>query len=352
MSKIRFILLPFSWIFAGIAALRNLFFDAGILKSTSYNLPVISVGNITVGGTGKTPFAEYLIGRFSETMRCALLSRGYGRDTKGVVIADNASTYNDIGDEPMQMKMKFPNLAVVVAEKRTLGMETLLNLHSPPEIVIMDDAYQHRYVKPDFSVLIMDYYRPVWKDFCLPAGNLRESKKGIKRADVIVINKCPANLTMDEAQSIKEKLKPENEQNLFFTSISYKEPVSLTGKSDKTFCQVVESTKAPLVAIAGIGNPEPFFEMAKKFGALAKTFRFRDHHKFSINDFNKIISSTSHDEMPLILTTEKDAIRIKAIPELTPQLANSIWYVPIELDFLFNDKILFDKKIDNYVTKN
>ena len=348
MSNIRFLLLPFSWIFAGIAALRNYFFDKGILKSTSYNLPVISVGNITVGGTGKTPFAEYLIGRFSETASCALLSRGYGRETKGVVVAGNSSTFSDIGDEPMQMKMKFPNLAVVVAEKRTLGMETLLNQPNPPEIVIMDDAYQHRYVKPGFSVLIMDYFRPVWKDFCLPAGNLRESKKGIKRADVIIINKCPANLTPDEAQSIKEKLNPENKQSLFFTSINYKEPVSLTGKSDKTFRQVVESKKTPLVAVAGIGNPEPFFEMAKKFGAPVKTFRFRDHHKFNIDDFNKIIS----DEMPLIITTEKDAVRIKAIRELNPQLANSIWYVPIELDFLFNDKNLFDKKIDNYVTKN
>ena len=360
----RVLLLPFSWLFAGIIRLRNLFFDKGIVNSVSYSLPVISVGNITVGGTGKTPLTEYIIRTMSESFRCALLSRGYGRKTKGAIVADDNSTYADIGDEPMQIKAKFDEISVVVSEKRKLGIEMLLKLQHPPDMVVMDDAFQHRYVKPNFSILVMDYFRPIWKDFLLPAGNLREPKSEIKRAEVVIVNKCPNNLSSEEATYIKNKLKLQEHQQLFFTSISYKEPVPLikTMKQElpvidaaNHFQQIVQEKKNSIIAVAGIGNPIPFFEMIKSYGKPIKTFRFKDHHRFTIKDINKMVEnskSENSDETPLIITTEKDAVRIKAIPELNANVAANVWYIPIELIFLFNNKFLFDKILYNYVRKN
>ena len=348
----RLLLLPLTWIFAGIIALRNLFFDKEIFKSVSYSIPVISVGNITVGGTGKTPLTEYIIRLLSDKKRCALLSMGYGRKSKGARLADVSSSFKDIGDEPMQIKSKFNNLIVAVAEKRVEGMEILLNLPQPPEIVILDDAFQHRYINPKLSILVMDYYRPVWKDFILPAGNLRESRKNIKRADIVVINKCPKNLSVEEADFIKNKLKLSDYQQLFFTAIDYKEPVRIDNSINQPFSKIIKEKKNPIAAVAGIGNPNPFFDMVKNFGKPVKTFRFSDHYHFTISDINKIINNiqnTSNDELPLILTTEKDAVRIKAIPELTPLQASYFWYIPIELLFLFENQFLFDDFLQNKI---
>ncbi|MCL2073435.1 MAG: tetraacyldisaccharide 4'-kinase [Marinilabiliaceae bacterium] len=361
----RVLLLPFSWIFAVIIGLRNFFFDRGILKSEVFSLPIISVGNITLGGTGKTPLSEYIIRTFSGSLRCGFLSRGYGRLTKGALLADSNSTFVEIGDEPKQLKSKFENLLVVVSEKRRIGMQKLLNLPHPPDLVVLDDAYQHRYVKPGISILVMDYFRPIWKDFLLPAGNLREPQKNIKRADIIVVNKCPVDLSEKEADFIKNKLNLSKNQQLFFTSISYKEPISflhlmqnnsLTSEpSQKDFQKIIKEKKSPIIAVAGIGNPTPFFEMVKDYEKKVKTFRFKDHHRYTIFDINKIIFNTKCDncnETPLIITTEKDAFRMIAIRELDANLASKIWYIPIELIFLYNNKLIFDKILNNYVRKN
>ena len=346
----RLLLLPFSWIFLGITSFRNFLFDKKILKSKSYQLPVISIGNITVGGTGKTPLTEYIIGLLSDKMLCVMLSMGYGRKTKGALIANNSSTYKDIGDEPMQIKSKFKNLIVAVAEKRVHGMEALLKLPQPPEVVVLDDSFQHRYINPGLSILMMDYYRPVWEDFLLPAGNLRESRKSMKRADIVVVNKCPKNLSKYEMDIIKDKLKHNNHQRLFFTAIDYKEPVSLTNDVKEPFFDIIKDRKSPIITVAGIGNPLPFFEMVKNFGKPVNTFSFRDHYHFSISDINKIINSVKsldNDEPPLIITTEKDAVRIRAISGLTSFQASCIWYIPIELGFLFKNR--FDKLIYDFV---
>jgi tetraacyldisaccharide 4'-kinase len=351
----RLLLLPLAWIYAAITAIRNYLYDKGKLKSISYSIPVISVGNITAGGTGKTPLCEYIIDRLSYEMNCALLSRGYGRKTRGVVLADEVSTYKEIGDEPMQIKNKFEEICVVVAKKRTEGMDFLLSLPEPPKVVIMDDAFQHRQVKPGLSILVYDYHHPVWDDFVLPAGNLRESSRSIRRADIIIVNKCPRDLSEKEAEKIKKKLQLQSHQKLFFTTIYYDEPKQLYELNYLSLYEVLEEKTNPVKAIAGVANPKPFFKMVKSLVKLEKTMRFRDHYPYKISDINNIFIDTlkrDHKELPYVLTTEKDAIRIKAIPEMTNIMASFFWYFPIEFDFLFEKKREFDKIIDTYVKNN
>jgi tetraacyldisaccharide 4'-kinase len=348
MRYLRLLLLPFSVLYAMVVMVRNFLFDKGLLLSQAYKIPLISVGNLTVGGTGKTPLTEHIIRLVKTSKHCAVLSRGYGRKTKGVIIAGNNDSYSTIGDEPMQLKRKFGQLTVAVAEERRKGMDALLALPQPPEVVLLDDAFQHRYVKPGFSILVMDYYRPVWKDFCLPAGNLREPVSGKKRSDIVVVNKCPAELSQSEAVLIGEKLKLKKDQHLFFTSIGYKNPAPLMREnSGRDFFALLAETQEPLVVVAGIGNPAPFFKVAASFGKPVITMRFGDHHDFSAADIEAIQGRGSNSS--LILTTEKDAVRLAETEELPADFASRVWYLPIELEFLFEKKDDFDNLIKKYV---
>jgi tetraacyldisaccharide 4'-kinase len=350
--KLRRLLLPFSWLYALATTIRNRRFDSGQLPSQSYPLPIISVGNITVGGTGKTPLTEHLIRLLQPTYQVALLSRGYGRKTKGVKVADEKADYATIGDEPMQLKQKFPHLSVVVAEKRRDGITALLNLSTPPQVILMDDAFQHRYVKPGLSILVMDYHRPIWKDSCLPAGNLREPASGIKRADHIVVSKCPPDLSKKAADSIKKKLNIQPQQQLFFTTIRYGQPKKLKRtKHEKPFNQLLDQTLEPITLLAGIGNPTPFFQMAKKYGKPINKIQFPDHHDFTKQELHNIEEKIVNSNQPngLILTTEKDAVRLSASPHLSSQLADSIWYIPIEPTFLLNGEQQFKEMILQFV---
>jgi tetraacyldisaccharide 4'-kinase len=351
----RLLLLPFAWIYAAVTALRNLLFDKGFIKTETYKIPVISVGNITVGGTGKTPLSEYIIRKLSCEANCALISRGYGRKTKGVILADEISTHEEIGDEPMQILSKFDNISVVVAEKRTEGFDFLFKLRHPPDVVVMDDAFQHRYIKSGLSILLIDYTRPIWKDFVIPAGNLRESKKNIYRADIVIVNKCPRDLSEQEADKIKTKLKLKEHQTLFFTTLYYDEPIQLYDMNYDSFAYFCEDKNCPVVAMAGIGNPVPFFRKAKNIAKIYRTVSFRDHYRYNIKDINKIfIHSIKKNDfvLPAVLTTEKDAVKLRAIPELTKTMASFFWYIPIEIDFLFDSDTLFNKLINDYVRKN
>lgn len=350
----RRLLLPFSWIYALVTVVRNKLFDAAILPSTSYPLPVISVGNITVGGTGKTPLTEHLIRLLQTHHRIALLSRGYGRKTKGVILADHTATYESIGDEPMQMKQKFPNLMVAVAEKRTLGMEALLAQSPPPDIVLLDDAYQHRYVQPGFSILVTDYHRPMWKDLCFPAGNLREPASGLKRSQMVVVSKCPKDLSLDETQMIQRKLKVTSHQKVLFSAIDYGEPIQLIGSDSTTsFKETLNKNRHPLTVVAGIGNPKPFFKMAQQFGVPNNTMQFKDHHHFSASDLKEIEKSALNPDgtYGLILTTEKDAVRLAASEHLSKKMAQLIWYIPIQPEFLIDGENAFNEIILNYIKR-
>ncbi len=355
MFRLRRLLLPFSWLYAAVMALRNKMFDLGILPAVQYSLPVISVGNLTVGGTGKTPVTEHLLQLLLPTWRCATLSRGYGRKTKGVIISGTSDDYITIGDEPMQMRLKFPQATIAVAEKRVDGMSALLNLPSSPEVILLDDAFQHRYVKPGLSIMVIDYHRPLWKDTCLPAGNLREVASGINRAHVIIINKCPAELQKLEAQKLTQQLKLKNKQPVFFTTIDYKDPVCLTSNpSEGQLTQKLAVGKTSFLAISGIGNPAPFYESLKRYKTPFRTKTFKDHHSYTAEDLKEITSMQNPDPnvRTLIITTEKDAVRLRNSPGMTQELLSSIWYIPIGLKFLFDEQPTFDKIITDYAKEN
>jgi tetraacyldisaccharide 4'-kinase len=349
----RTLLFPFSIGYFLVVTIRNFLFNKGILKSRTYRIPVISVGNITVGGTGKTPLTEFLIRLLSPHYHCALLSRGYGRKTKGPILAGKNASPESIGDEPMQMKLKYPDLIVAVAEKRVSGMEKLLNLPSPPQVVLMDDAYQHRAVSPGLSILISDYYRPIYKDICLPAGNLREPVAGKKRAQIIIINKCPTDFSEREKNLVLKKLAPLSYQQVYFSSIAYHSPRKLfSSKTQEKIETKNHKINNPILAIAGIGNPVPFFAEVGKYSDKVETIAFRDHHDFTENDFNKILVQLERmGSKTIVLTTEKDAVKLKH-KSIIPELSEKIWYIPIELKILFNQQGTFIKTIENYVRSN
>ncbi|PWE00414.1 tetraacyldisaccharide 4'-kinase [Marinilabilia rubra] len=349
----RLLLLPFSWLFCFITRTRNFLYNRGVFKSKSYDLPIISVGNITVGGTGKTPLTELLIRTFSPEFRCALLSRGYGRKTKGPVLATESSTPLSIGDEPRQMQLKYPTLKVMVAEKRVLGISKLLKLTDPPQVILMDDAYQHRAVNPGFSILVVDYFRPMHKDFCLPAGNLREPLSGRKRANIMIVNKCPADLTKRESEIITRKLCPLAHQQIFFSCIDYQPPKKLFKTTEPdTSLSAGKFSKRPILAVAGIGNPVPFFKEARKYASQLETLSFRDHHDFTSGDIQKMAHTLKNmGSQTIVLTTEKDAVRLKD-KDLPLELSGKTWYIPIELEILFNEQDTFIKTVEHYVKKN
>ncbi len=347
----RLLLYPFSLIYCLITGIRNFLFDKNIFKSTNYTIPLISVGNLTVGGTGKTPLTEYLIKLLFTQYNCALLSRGYGRKTKGPLIADASATPEKIGDEPMQMKNKFSGLTVAVAEKRIAGMHQLLSLSTPPDVVLLDDAFQHRSVKPGFSILVTDFARPIYEDLCLPAGNLREPVSGKKRAQIILVNKCPANLSDKKRRVIENKLKVGETQQVFFSTVSYQSPRNLT-HTNHLLPKSKDDHPYPILALAGIANPKPFFNELKKYSNRITTLTFPDHHDFSISDLSKIerkLDETGNNAF--ILTTEKDAVRLKH-KKISQALADRIWYIPIEIKIMFNQQQAFNKSIEQYVKKN
>lgn len=354
MFRFRLLLLPFSWLYGTIMALRNKLFDFGVLPSTQYALPLISVGNLTVGGTGKTPVTEHLLHLLLPTYRCATLSRGYGRNTKGVIIAGGTDNFTTIGDEPMQMKRKFPQATVAVAERRVDGIAALLNLPAPPQVILLDDAFQHRYVKPGLSIMVVDYHRPLWKDTCLPAGNLRENASGINRAHIVIVNKCPEGLQKKEAQQLRQLLRLKNEQPVFFTTIDYNDPLPLTSNPiNESLIQILNREKT-FLAVSGIGNPGPFYHSLKRYQLPFTTKTFKDHHAYTADDLRLIANKQSTDpgaRIPII-TTEKDAIRLLDAPEITPELLSRIWYIPIRLKFLFNEHVTFDKIISDYAKNN
>ncbi len=337
--QIRRVLYPFSLLYGAVTSVRNKFFDWGILSSESYDIPIISIGNITVGGTGKTPFTEYLIRLLQKEYQLALLSRGYKRQTKGALLSDNNSTAGDIGDEPFQIKSKFPAVDVVVAEKRVDGIDIIKN-QTAAEVALMDDAYQHRYVKPGLSVLVIDYNRPLWNDLPFPAGNLRETKKGQKRADVILVNKCPATISEEERKKWIKKLKVHSKQQVFFSSITYGSIIDKEG-------QVIEIEGEIVLALAGIATPEPFFNYLKSRYSISKELVYPDHHSFTIKDVEKIKDELNKiGPKGIIISTEKDCTRLYGLDK---EIDKRLVYVPIQLQILFEEEKTLELIIRNYV---
>lgn len=336
MNILRKILFPFAILYGFITSFRNFLFDKGILKSHSFDLPIIAVGNLSVGGTGKTPQIEYLIRLLFPTNKIATLSRGYKRKSEGFILADASSNAEILGDEPFQFYQKFPNILVAVDANRKNGIEQLIKI-SKPDIILLDDAFQHRKVKAGFYILLTAYNDLYADDFILPTGNLRESRSGAERANVVVVTKCPRNLSDKEKNSIERKLQLDSLQKLFFTSIAYDEFIF----SEEKQLSVSEIKNSEKLLLAGIAKPEPFFDYLKNENDIVLTFP--DHHHFSEKDISEIKSKA---EGKIIITTEKDFMRLKGnLPK------EQLFYLPIKSEFLQNQEI-FDKTILSYVGNN
>lgn len=334
MNLVRKILFPFAILYGFITGIRNFLFDKGILKSYSFDVPVIAVGNLSVGGTGKTPQIEYLIRLLSPKYKVATLSRGYKRQSKGFVLADSTSNAEILGDEPFQFFSKFKNIQVAVDADRKNGIEQLLSLPEKPEVILLDDAFQHRKVKAGFYVLLTSYGDLYSDDFMLPTGNLRECRSGAKRANVVIVTKCPANLSLEEQNKIKTKLQLDSNQELYFSFIDYDDSVY---SEDKTL-KVSEIKNMDKLLLAGIAKPESFFNhlQSKNDDKLV----FPDHHHFSENDLLEIKNKAQND---IIITTEKDYVRLKG-----KLLSKQLFYLPIRSSFISGSKN-FDKTIIDYV---
>ena len=347
MKNLQFIiallLLPLSIWYAVGVAVRNLLYRCGILKSHKSPIPTIGIGNLRMGGTGKTPHTEYFIRLFSDK-RTALLSRGYGRKTKGFVLADDSSSSADIGDEPLMMHRKFPNLSVAVCEDRLEGVQKLLTLNSQlltPNVVLLDDVYQHRRLRPDLMILLTEYDDPYFNDHILPFGNLREFRSGSRRADIIVVTKCPPLISDQRRDEYRRRLRLRPGQQLFFSQIDYLPPQPL-------FDDCPWSTPREALLVTGIANPEPLLRHLERHFTV-RHMAFPDHHPFSAIDCRRIVDKFNRIKSPekVIITTEKDAMRLAngGAKELLADLP--VFFIPISVSFAEGDT--FDQTIKNFL---
>lgn len=347
MRYFRYLLLPFSLLYGLVIITRNYFYNTGIFKSTKFNLPIIVIGNLEVGGAGKSPMTEYLIQLLKPNYTLATLSRGYGRKTKGFFYVDKNSIVETVGDEPMQFKQKFPDVTVAVCESRVVGVEKLQQEH---DLILLDDAYQHRALQPGFSILLFDHNKLDQPHLLLPAGNYREPFLGKSRVDVIVISKCPPQLSAENQQQIIQKIKLLPHQTLFFTTIVYLNFQNLTPLADASFI----NQKSVVFLLTGIANPKPLLQHLRKQFEAVYPHKYPDHHQFTIKNISKLAADfkACAANKKVIITTEKDAQRLQE-PALQKALAGlPVLVAPIGIAFLNNAAPAFEQLIENYVRKH
>jgi len=341
----RYLLFPLSFVYGSITAIRNLLFDYGIFKSKTYNIPIICIGNLSVGGTGKTPHTQYLINLLQNNYKVAVLSRGYGRKTSNLQIVESTSNPSEVGDEPLQLKQNNPDCLVLVEKNRNKGVKHILKEFPETEVILLDDGYQHRWLKAGFNILITPYSSPYYKDSLMPVGNLRESKKGAERASAIVFSKTPENINPTLKKGMLERLHLFAHQKAYFSCINY-----CTWRCISTNEEFTSDEKYSITLVSGITNPKPLVDYLQNAGHKVKHLKFADHHNYTPNDIANILSKYNKDSSAkkLILTTEKDATKLRVF-EKDFSTAN-VYYLPIEIDF--EDKEKFEKQLKNYVAKN
>lgn len=346
LSFLRYLLFPFTILYWLVISLRNYFYDCGLFESRSFAVRVISVGNLNVGGSGKSPMVEYLANLIQPQKKLAILSRGYGRKTTGFKEVDLTSQAEEVGDEPLQFKHKHPELTIAVCEKRVIGIEKLAASH---DVIVLDDAYQHRAVKPGLNILLYDYAQVFTRQFVLPAGNLREPLSQRKRADAIVVTKTPMTLEADEMAKIKAEIKPFGHQHLFFSYLEYGALISLNGDTTLPLSDI--KSNYHLFLLTGIANPKPMLEHLQHFSNNINHHRYRDHHNYSLKNIAKLAVSFSQleNDKKLIITTEKDAqrLRLPALQELLRGLP--VYYLPIAARMHKSGHEQFNQIIRNYV---
>ena len=351
-------LLPLSWLYGLGVKFRNMLFDMNILKSKSYVVPIISVGNITVGGTGKTPHVEYLIQLLKDQFCVAMLSRGYKRKSHGYVLATTETPMKMIGDEPYQIKQKYPNVTVAVDAKRTRGIEHLIHDDDTKEtdVILLDDAFQHRYVKPGINILLVDYHRSIIFDKLIPAGRLREPLKGKDRADIVIVTKCPKDLKPMEFRVLTKQMNLYPYQQLFFTTLDY-------GRMKKVFADQTKGSDFPenleklsdyhVLLLTGIASPKQIYYDVKPHAKDVKTLAYGDHHAFTQRDIHHINQTYANMPSPkVIITTEKDMVRLETAEGLSNEVRSNLLVLPVRISFMLEGETTFNENIIGYVQKN
>ncbi|REH54982.1 lipid-A-disaccharide kinase [Tenacibaculum gallaicum] len=330
MKLLRFLLFPFAVLYNVVTTVRNWFFNIGVFKSRSFDIPVIAVGNLSVGGTGKSPQIEYLIRLLKDNYKIAVLSRGYKRKTEGFQLVNDTHSAEDVGDEPLQFYKKFKkDVMVAVDADRTNGIQQLLQRDNSPEVVLLDDAYQHRKVTASSYILLTKYNDLYVDDFVLPTGNLRESRRGAKRASVIVVTKCPEGLSKTEQEKIVRKINPKSYQKVFFTTIVYDE--NLKGTEELAISDLKDKE---VLLVTGIANPKPLLNFLKEKEIGFKHLNFPDHHNFTQQDISNIKKAFKElsSQQKIILTTEKDYMRLEG-------KVDHLSYISIKSDFLNEEQV-------------
>jgi len=342
-----------SFFYGVVAGLRNELFSLKLLSSKEFDFPVISIGNITVGGTGKTPHTEYIARLLKSSFKVATLSRGYKRKTRGFFIVEPTSKVRQVGDEPLQIKLKFNDITVAVDANRVRGIEKLMALPVKPDVILLDDAFQHQYVTPGINILLTDYNRLITKDSLLPYGRLRESASNKSRATIIIVTKCPPELKPIDERIITKELEIRPYQDLFFSKIDYGTLLPVF-PPDSSLKSVELVTGLTVLMITGIANPVPFKEFLMHGTHDIHDMSFSDHHNYIAKDFERM--ATKFDSLSsnrkIIITTEKDMVRFRdfgAVPEI---IRKNMYYIPLKISFLNNAGKDFDKKILNYVREN
>jgi len=345
LRPFRILLFPFSLIYGVAIWLRNLLYDKKILRSTGFNLPIICIGNLSVGGTGKSPMVEWIVKFLHTNMEVAILSRGYKRRTKGYALAGATTTALDIGDEPMQFHQKFPDVSIAVGEERIVAIPQLLHDRPNTRVVILDDAFQHRAIKAGLNIVLTNYDNLFTRDWVLPTGDLRDERRSYKRADVIVVTKCPAVLSVEEKLAFKQEIKPLPHQQLFFTTIRYGLPYHIISKKEVSL-----NTATEVLLVSGIANPLPLKKYLQDATKTYYEILYGDHHIFRIDDWKEIAKRFNNipTENKIILTTEKDAVRLIKFGQTLQDYP--IYVIPIEIQFLFNEGHQFTDIISKFIT--
>lgn len=344
LKSFRVLLLPFAILFWLVILVRNWMYKKNILKSTSFGLPLICVGNLSVGGTGKSPMVEYLVLHLKNRFKVATLSRGYKRKTKGYALANAETTAIDIGDEPMQFHQKFPDVPVAVGEERIVAIAQLLHDRPATEVIILDDAFQHRAIQAGFNILLTEYSNLFTRDFFLPTGDLRDLRSSYKRAQLIVVTKCKPDMSDEEKQSITKEIDPLPHQKIFFTCISYGMPYHITRHDLKMIDDHTE-----VLLITGIANPKPLKNYLEEKIEEYNMMHYNDHHIFSIDDWKEIKKRFENieAEKKMILTTEKDAMRLLKFRQEMDGMP--FYVVPIEHKFLFHQENAFNNEVITFI---
>lgn len=342
-----------SFFYGIVASIRNELFNLKILSSKEFNLPIISIGNITVGGTGKTPHTEYIAGLLRSNFKVAILSRGYKRKTRGFYIVEPTSKVRQVGDEPLQVKFKFNDLTVAVDAKRVRGIQKLMALPNKPNVILLDDAFQHRYVTPGVNILLTDYSRLITKDSLLPYGRLRESASNKSRASIIIVTKCPTEIKPIDERIITKELEIKPYQSLYFSKIEYGSLIPVF-PSDVSLKSVVLVEGLTILMVTGIANPSSLKDYLKLGSHDIQEMIFPDHHQYTSKDLDRI--TTKFDSIvsgrKIIITTEKDMVRFRDFGTVSEIIRKNMYFIPLKISFLNDAGKDFNRKILNYVREN